>query len=83
VSEPTILLADEPTGNLDSTSSAEVLALLRETVTEYGQTTLMVTHDPSAAASADRVLFLADGRLVRDLSHPSEGDVLEVMKELA
>jgi putative ABC transport system ATP-binding protein len=83
VSEPTILLADEPTGNLDSTSSAEVLDLLRETVTEYGQTTLMVTHDPRAAASADRVLFLADGRLVRDLAHPSEGNVLEVMKELA
>jgi putative ABC transport system ATP-binding protein len=83
VSEPTVLLADEPTGNLDSKTSAEVLDLLRETVTEYGQTTLMVTHDPRAAASADRVLFLADGRLVRDLAQPSEGDVLEVMKELA
>jgi putative ABC transport system ATP-binding protein len=83
VSEPTVLLADEPTGNLDSKTSAEVLDLLRETVAEYGQTTLMVTHDPRAAATADRVLFLGDGSLVRDLSGPSETDVLEVMKELA
>jgi putative ABC transport system ATP-binding protein len=83
VSEPTVLLADEPTGNLDSKTSAEVLDLLRETVAEFGQTTLMVTHDPRAAATADRVLFLADGRLVRDLTHPTEGDVLEVMKELS
>jgi putative ABC transport system ATP-binding protein len=83
VSEPTVLLADEPTGNLDSKTSAEVLELLRETVAEYGQTTLMVTHDPRAAAAADRVLFLGDGSLVRDLSGPSESDVLEVMKELA
>jgi putative ABC transport system ATP-binding protein len=83
VSEPTVLLADEPTGNLDSRTSAEVLELLRETVREYGQTTLMVTHDPRAAASADRVLFLADGRLVRDLERPDEEAVLEVMKELA
>jgi putative ABC transport system ATP-binding protein len=83
VSEPTVLLADEPTGNLDSKTSAEVLDLLRETVTEYGQTTLMVTHDPRAAATADRVLFLGDGKLVRDLTAPSETDVLEVMKELA
>jgi putative ABC transport system ATP-binding protein len=83
VCEPTVLLADEPTGNLDSRTSAEVLELLRETVREYGQTTLMVTHDPSAAATADRVLFLADGSLVRDLDRPSEADILEVMKELA
>jgi putative ABC transport system ATP-binding protein len=83
VSEPTVLLADEPTGNLDSKTSAEVLELLRETVAEFGQTTLVVTHDPRAAATADRVLFLADGSLVRDLPHPSEGDVLEVMKELS
>jgi putative ABC transport system ATP-binding protein len=83
VSEPTVLLADEPTGNLDSRTSADVLELLRETVGEYGQTTLMVTHDPRAAATADRVLFLADGSVVRDLSSPSESDVLEVMKELA
>ena len=83
VSEPTVLLADEPTGNLDSRTSAEVLELLRDTVREYGQTTLMVTHDPRAAATADRVLFLADGSLVRDLDGPSEADILEVMKELA
>jgi putative ABC transport system ATP-binding protein len=83
VSEPTVLLADEPTGNLDSRTSAEVLELLRDTVREYGQTTLMVTHDPRAAATADRVLFLADGLLVRDLEAPSEADILEVMKELA
>ncbi len=83
VSEPTVLLADEPTGNLDSKTSAEVLDLLRETVAEFGQTTLMVTHDPRAAATADRVLFLADGSLVRDLTHPSEANVLEVMKELS
>jgi putative ABC transport system ATP-binding protein len=83
VSEPTVLLADEPTGNLDSRTSAEVLELLRDTVREYGQTTLMVSHDPRAAATADRVLFLADGALVRDLDRPSEADILEVMKELA
>jgi putative ABC transport system ATP-binding protein len=83
VTEPTVLLADEPTGNLDSRTSAEVLELLRDTVREYGQTTLMVTHDPRAAAIADRVLFLADGSLVRDLDRPGEADVLEVMKELA
>jgi putative ABC transport system ATP-binding protein len=83
VSEPTVLLADEPTGNLDSHTSAEVLELLRDTVREYGQTTLMVSHDPRAAATADRVLFLADGALVRDLDRPSEADILEVMKELA
>jgi putative ABC transport system ATP-binding protein len=78
-----VLLADEPTGNLDSRTSAEVLELLRDTVREYGQTTLMVTHDPRAAATADRVLFLADGSLVRDLDAPSEANILEVMKELA
>jgi putative ABC transport system ATP-binding protein len=83
ISEPTVLLADEPTGNLDSRTSAEVLELLRDTVREYGQTTLMVSHDPRAAATADRVLFLADGSLVRDLDRPSEADILEVMKELA
>ena len=83
VSEPTVLLADEPTGNLDSRTSADVLELLRETVSEFGQTTLMVTHDPRAAASADRVLFLADGRIVSDLDRPNEDAVLGVMKELA
>jgi putative ABC transport system ATP-binding protein len=82
VSEPTVLLADEPTGNLDSRTSAEVLELLRDAVHEYGQTTVMVTHDAQAAASADRVVFLADGLLVRDLERPTEADVLGAMKEL-
>jgi putative ABC transport system ATP-binding protein len=81
VSGPTILFADEPTGNLDSTSGAEVLGLLREAVEVDGQTTLMVTHDARAAATADRVLFLADGRIVADLSTPTEGEILAAMKE--
>ena len=81
VTRPTILFADEPTGNLDSTSGAEVLRLLREAVELDGQTTLMVTHDARAAATADRVLFLADGRIVADLAQPSEGEILAAMKE--
>jgi putative ABC transport system ATP-binding protein len=81
VSKPTVLFADEPTGNLDSTSGAEVLALLREAVQLDGQTTLMVTHDPRAAASADRVLFLADGRVVADLAQPDEGEIFAALKE--
>jgi putative ABC transport system ATP-binding protein len=81
VSRPTVLFADEPTGNLDSTSGAEVLALLREAVELDGQTTLMVTHDPLAAAAADRVLFIADGRLVADLAEPTEGEILAAVKE--
>ena len=81
VSRPTILFADEPTGNLDSTSGAEVLRLLREAVELDGQTTLMVTHDARAAATADRVLFLADGRIVADLATPTEGEILAAMKE--
>jgi putative ABC transport system ATP-binding protein len=81
-SRPTVLFADEPTGNLDSTSSAEVLGMLRETVERDGQTILMVTHDPKAATAADRVLFLADGRIVADLDRPTEDDVLATMKEI-
>ena len=81
VTRPTILFADEPTGNLDSTSGAEVLGLLREAVELDGQTTLMVTHDARAAATADRVLFLADGRIVADLATPTEGEILAAMKE--
>jgi len=81
VTRPTILFADEPTGNLDSTSGAEVLRLLREAVELDGQTTLMVTHDARAAATADRVLFLADGRIVADLAQPTEGELLAAMKE--
>ncbi len=80
-SQPTVLFADEPTGNLDSTSGAEVLALLREAVELDNQTTVMVTHDPRAAASADRVLFLADGQIVNDLYAPDEEQILAAMKE--
>ncbi len=81
-SRPTVLFADEPTGNLDSSSSAEVLGMLRETVERDGQTILMVTHDPKAATAADRVLFLADGRIAADLDHPTEDDVLDTMKAI-
>jgi putative ABC transport system ATP-binding protein len=81
VTRPTVLFADEPTGNLDSTSGTEVLALLREAVELDRQTTVMVTHDPRAAASADRVLFLADGLIVDDLADPTEEQVLAAMKE--
>jgi putative ABC transport system ATP-binding protein len=82
VSKPTILFADEPTGNLDSRSGGEILGLLRETVDSDGQTILMVTHDPRAAAQADRVLFLADGEIVRDLVSPSETEILAAIGEL-
>jgi putative ABC transport system ATP-binding protein len=82
VTRPTILFADEPTGNLDSKSGAEILSLLREAVDHDGQTILMVTHDPRAAAQADRVLFLADGRVVRDMTEPTEEAVLAAMGEI-
>ena len=80
ISKPTVLFADEPTGNLDSQTSAEILGLLRGAVDTYGQTTVMVTHDPRAAATADRVLFLADGVIVSDLTDPTETEVLAAMK---
>jgi putative ABC transport system ATP-binding protein len=83
VSEPTVLFADEPTGNLDSGTSHEILALLRDAVDACGQTTVMVTHDARAAGVADRVLFLADGLVVRDLERPTEAHVLDVMKEVS
>jgi putative ABC transport system ATP-binding protein len=83
VSEPAILFADEPTGNLDSQTGQEILALLREATDVHGQTTVMVTHDPRAAATADRVLYLADGCLVADLQGPSESAVLDLMKEIS
>jgi putative ABC transport system ATP-binding protein len=83
ISEPTVLFADEPTGNLDSTAGAQVLDLLRDAVDLDGQTTVMVTHDPRAAARADRVLFLADGRIVADLTAPTEADVLAQMKAVS
>ena len=83
VTAPTILFADEPTGNLDSKAGADVLALLREAVELDGQTTLMVTHDPRAAAHADRVLFLADGRIVSDVAAPDEALIVAAMAEVA
>jgi putative ABC transport system ATP-binding protein len=82
MSRPTVLFADEPTGNLDSSTSDEILDVMRTSVDELGQTTLMVTHDASAAAIADRVLFLADGRIVEDAQKLSEHDVLSTMEEL-
>jgi len=78
---PEVVFADEPTGNLDSRSAAEVLGLLRTMVTDLGQTLVMVTHDPSAAAYADEVLFLADGRLVDRLERPSRDSVLARMQQ--
>jgi putative ABC transport system ATP-binding protein len=83
VTRPTVLFADEPTGNLDSQAGAEILQLLREAVDGDGQTILMVTHDPRAAAQADRVLYLADGLVVRDMSDPTEDAVLAAMAEIA
>jgi putative ABC transport system ATP-binding protein len=83
VSRPTVMFADEPTGNLDSTMSAEILRLLRQSVTGLGQTTVMVTHDAHAAAIADRVLFLADGEIVRDLGPSSEHAILETLEQVS
>jgi putative ABC transport system ATP-binding protein len=82
IAKPTVLFADEPTGNLDSAAGADVLALLRGAVDDDGQTTVMVTHDPRAAATADRVLFLADGRIVGDIAQPDEDQVIEAMREV-
>ncbi|MFD0310227.1 ABC transporter ATP-binding protein [Streptomyces sp. NPDC059517] len=78
--KPEIMFADEPTGNLDSRSGAEVLGFLRNSVQELGQTVVMVTHDPVAAAHAGRVIFLADGRIVDELYNPTAGSVLDRMK---
>ena len=82
-SRPTVVFADEPTGNLDSSTSAEILDLLRHSVDAYGQTTVMVTHDANAAATADRVLFLADGTIVREIGRCSPRDVLQVLEEVS
>jgi putative ABC transport system ATP-binding protein len=79
---PEVIFADEPTGNLDSHSSGELLGFLRRSVTEFGQTVVMVTHDPTAAAYADRVLFLADGRIVDEMAGPTSERVLDRLKEL-
>src|SRR5215207_9163299 len=82
VSKPTVLFADEPTGNLDSQTSAEILGLLRGAVDTYGQTTVMVTHDPKAATIADRILFLADGLIVKELGRSTQGEILEALNGL-
>ena len=82
VSRPTIVFADEPTGNLDSKTSDEILELLRSSAAEYGQTMVMVTHESRAAGIADRILFLADGMIVKELSDTSPAEVIEVMATL-
>jgi putative ABC transport system ATP-binding protein len=82
LSRPTVLFADEPTGNLDSNSSEEILALLRRSVDTVGQTVVMVTHDPKAAAIADRLLFLSDGQIVKDLAGADENEIVDAMKDL-
>jgi putative ABC transport system ATP-binding protein len=79
---PEIIFGDEPTGNLDSRSSGEVMQILRAAVDDLGQTVVIVTHDPRAAAYADRVLFLADGRIVDELRSPTADSVLDRMKSL-
>jgi putative ABC transport system ATP-binding protein len=82
IRRPELIFADEPTGNLDSSASAELLEFLRRSVSEHGQSIVMVTHDPRAAAYADRVVFLADGRVVGELLSPTAESVLEQMMEL-
>ncbi|HEX8975208.1 MAG TPA: ABC transporter ATP-binding protein [Solirubrobacteraceae bacterium] len=83
LSRPDVLFADEPTGNLDSHSGDEVLAMLRRSVDSVSQTVVMVTHEPRAAATADRILFLDDGRVVKDIGGSDEADIVDAMKELA
>jgi putative ABC transport system ATP-binding protein len=82
IGRPDLIFADEPTGNLDSNSSAEMLGFLRRSVTEFNQSIVMVTHDPRGAAFADRVVFLADGKVVGELVSPTADSVLEHMKQL-
>ena len=81
-SRPRIIFADEPTGNLDSITGAEILTFMRKAVDELGQTIVMVTHDPVAAAYADRIIFLADGRVVNEMTEPTAARVLDLMKSL-
>ncbi len=83
VPRPTVLFADEPTGNLDSNTSRDVLELLRNSVEDLGQTIVMVTHDPQAAAQADRILFLADGLIVKEIPTSTAAEVLEAMQEVS
>jgi putative ABC transport system ATP-binding protein len=82
VSQPEIVFADEPSGNLDSTSGAELLSFMRKAVRDFGQTIVMVTHDPSAAAYADRVIFLDDGKVVASMDDPTTDGIFEAMKDL-
>jgi putative ABC transport system ATP-binding protein len=82
VSRPTVVFADEPTGNLDSKTGGEILDLLNESVETYGQTMVMVTHEARAAAAADRILFLADGRIVKDLGRADEEKILETIRDV-
>jgi putative ABC transport system ATP-binding protein len=82
LSKPAVVFADEPTGNLDSKASGDVLALLRQAVDEFGQSVVMVTHDPAAAAHADRLITLRDGRIVQDGRPGSADDVIELMKQI-
>ena len=82
INKPDLIFADEPTGNLDSNSSADLLAFLRRSVTELGQSIVMVTHDPRSAAYADRVVFLADGKVVSELEKPTADSILELMRTL-
>ena len=79
-SKPTIIFADEPTGNLDSRTGAEILSFMQVAVRELGQTIVMVTHDPGAASYADRVIFLADGKVVDEMLEPTSERVLDRMK---
>jgi putative ABC transport system ATP-binding protein len=81
-SKPAIVFADEPTGNLDSAAGNELLGFMRRSVDEYGQTIVMVTHDPNAASYADHVLFLSDGRIVDEMANPTAEKVLDLMKKL-
>jgi putative ABC transport system ATP-binding protein len=81
MARPSVVFADEPTGNLDSKSSSEVLGFLKSSVSQYGQTIVMVTHDPRAASYADRVLVLADGNVTRDMQHPSYDEILAVFSD--
>ena len=82
VGRPEVVFADEPTGNLDSRSGAEVLGFLRRSVREFGQTVVMVTHDPLAASYADRVVMLADGKLAGELREPTPETVLDALRQL-
>ena len=83
ITEPAVVFADEPTGNLDSKASDDILSLLRKAADERGQTTVMVTHDAHAASYADRVVFLNDGEIVKQLADPTEASVLEAIKEVS